>query len=359
MNQPGLLAVRVYRLLLFLYPLAFRDEFGAEMQAVFSQAIEERSGKGITEPIVFCLRELKDLPGSLYKQHWMEAQKEGSHMNAIPENNHNNQQASTYPEHLPGSWGAAVLAGLPHLLMGLLIAADKFLTLSGNKQFLQNVFASFAQVHFVSNILGISLVLLVAIILFFAWRRSWPLWSASWYGYGFLFLMGIVSLIISELDIQESWLYTNAAILIWLVVWATAYLYLFFRDRLRALLTIFFLFPLLGVMLLEFISNPIEGWLAISLGLLTALTAGTIVRLGSYRVTLGLVIGVNLVAVLTLAYIRNYKMTDLPSSIPPHWPDISSFLELLAFYTIIALILIGTPFLIQGLVNFGRRKLLS
>jgi hypothetical protein len=171
--------------------------------------------------------------------------------------------------------------------------------------------------------------------------------------------MGIVSLIVSELNIQDSWRYTNAAFLIWPVVWGVAYLYLFFHDRLRALLTIFFLFPLLGVMMLEFIPNPIEGWLAISLGLLTALTAGTIVRLGSYRVTLGLVIGVNLVAALILAYIGEYKILDLPSNAPPHMPKFTNFLGLLAFYTIIALILIGTPFLIQGLVNFGRRKLLS
>jgi hypothetical protein len=171
--------------------------------------------------------------------------------------------------------------------------------------------------------------------------------------------MGFVSLIISELDIQESWRYTNAAFLIWPVVWGIAYLYMFFHDRLKGLLAIFFLFPLLGVMMLEFIPNPIEGWVAISLGVLTAITGALIVRLGSYRITLKLVIGVNLVAALFLAYIGEYKILDLPTNIPPHMPKFTNFLELLAFYTIIALILIGTPFLIQGLVNLGRRKLLS
>lgn len=316
------------------------------MQQVFSQAIEEHSGMGFGKTLVFCFRELKDLPGSLYNQHWVEARVEGSQMTALPETNQIKQHA---PKHLPASWRAAVLAGLPHLLMGLLIGAGKFLNPSNTNQLSQ----------IAATILGIALILLVASTLFYAWRRSWPLWSASWYGYGFLFLISVVSLIVSELNIRESWRYTNAGIFIWLVVWGTAYLYLFFRDRLRGMLTIFFLFPLLGVMMLDFIPNPIEGWLAISLGLLTALTAGTIVRLGSYRITLALVIGVNLVAALILAYIGEYMIVDLPSSMLPHWPEFTSFLELLALYTTIALILIGTPFLIQGLVNLARRRLLS
>lgn len=349
MNQPTVLAARIYRFLLFFYPAAFRNEFGAEMQQVFSQAIEERSRMGIVKTLVFCLRELKDFPGSLYHQHWVETQKEGSQMTAVPETNQIKQHVPAASEHLPGSWRAAILAGLPHLLMGLVIGAGRFLTLSDTNQPLQ----------IVSTILGISLALLVAIILFYAWRRSWPLWSASWYGYGFLFLMGIVSLIIFELNIQESWRFTLAAFFIWLGIWGTAYLYLFFRDRLRALLTIFFIVPLIGVMTLEFVPNSIEGWLAICLGLLAALTAGTIVRFGSYRVTLALVIGVNLVTALILAFIDEYKILDLPSTFPPHSPKFSNFLQLLALYTIVTLILIGTPFLIQGLVNLGRRKLLS
>jgi len=317
------------------------------MQAVFSRAIEERSRLSITASLVVCLRELKDFPGSLYMQHWMEARKEGSHMNTSPETSHINQQASTGQKHLPGSWGSAFLAGIPHLLMGLLIAGGKFLTPSQTNLLPQ----------IVSQILGVSLILLVTAILLYAWRRGWPLWSASWYGYGLLFLMGIVSLIISVLNIQESWRYTNAAFLSWIVFWGIAYLYLFFRDRLRGLLAIFFLFPLLGVMMLEFIPNHIEGWVAISLGVLTAITAALIVRFGSYPITLKLVIGVNLVAALFLAYIGEYKILDLPLNFTPHTPKFSSFLELLALYTVIALILIGTPFLFQGLVNFGRRKL--
>lgn len=317
------------------------------MQKVFAQAIEDRSRAGIVKTLVFCIREIKDLPRNLYSQHRVETRKEGSQMTAVSEINQINQHTASTTMHNPGSWGAAILAGLPHL-WGLLIGVANFLPNGGFYQFSQNALAT----------LGISLGLLVAIILLYAWRRGWPLWSASWYGYSLFILMAIATYVISELDLNQSWRYTNALFLGWIAVWGIGYLYLFFRDRLRALLTIFFLIPLLGVMMLEFIPDPIEGWLAVSLGLLTALTAATIVRLGSYRVTLGLVIGVNLIAALALAYIGEYKLLDLPTNAPPHTPQFLNFLALLALYTLIALILMGTPYLIQGLVNLGRRKLL-
>ncbi len=278
--------------MLSFYPAVFRKEYGVEMQKVFAQAIEDRSREGIVKTLVFYLREIKDLPRNLFSQHRLETRKEGSPMTAVSETNQIDKLNASTTKHNPGSWGAACLAGLPHLLIPL-IGVGKFLHNGGFYQFSQNALAA----------LGISLGLLVAIILVYAWRRGWPLWSASWYSYWLFILMAISTYVIVELDLNQSWRYTNALFLGWIAVWGIGYLYLFFRDRLRALLTIFFLIPLLGVMMLEFIPDPIEGWLAVSLGLLTALTAATIVRLGSYRVTLGLVIGVNLIAALVLAYI--------------------------------------------------------
>lgn len=78
-----------------------------------------------------------------------------------------NDVQSQVTERQPGTWGAAILAGLPHLLMGLLIGVGKLL--DQTIQINQNI----------SNALGISLGLLVIAILIYAWRRGWPLWSAS------------------------------------------------------------------------------------------------------------------------------------------------------------------------------------
>jgi len=54
----------VYAQSLKLYPSSFRAKFGEEMQAVFTQAVREGN------PIIFCLREMKGIPGSLIRQHW-------------------------------------------------------------------------------------------------------------------------------------------------------------------------------------------------------------------------------------------------------------------------------------------------
>jgi hypothetical protein len=137
---------------------------------------------------------------------------------------------------------------------------------------------------------------LVAVVLFFAWRRGWPLWSASWYGYGTWTAMALISFVISRLD--EDWRYTNALFLGWIGLCIIGYFYLFSKDRLKALLAVAFLFPMLGIMFLEFVPSAIEGWLAIGLGLLTTLTAAAIVRLGDFPIGLRLALGVNLVICL-------------------------------------------------------------
>ena len=44
------------------------------MGAVFMEAIEDRNGTG--KALIFFLRELKDLPGSLLRWHWLAIRKE-------------------------------------------------------------------------------------------------------------------------------------------------------------------------------------------------------------------------------------------------------------------------------------------
>ena len=131
------------------------------------------------------------------------------------------------------------------------------------------------------------------------------------------------------------------------------------KSRLHGLLSVAFLFPLLGVLFLEFIPNPIEGWLAISVGLLAAIATGAIVHISEFRQALGIVLGLNLVAGLAWAYIGEYKMLDLPPGIPAHIPKFGNFLELLALFSIFGLGVVTLPFILRGLWNFGRRKLAS
>jgi len=245
--------------------------------------------------------------------------------------------SSTHPEPWPGSWKAAFLAGLPHILMGLLIGIGKLLTTTTPRPS-----------QTMSIIAGVSLMGLVVVVLLFAWRRGWPLWSASWYGYGTWTAMVLISFVISQLELDEDWRYSNALFLGWIGLCIIGYFYILSKDRLKALLAVAFLFPMLGIMFLEFVPDPIEGWLAIGLGLLTTLTAGAIVRLGHFPIGLRLALGVNLINGLSLAYVGEYQASDLPPGIP-HTPTFSNFAELLTLYLVPAFGLIGGPLLLRSL----------
>lgn len=340
MNALARLATMVYRLLMACYPADFRASFGVEMQSVFTQAIADctKNGKAVT----FILRELRYLPGNLLRQHWANLTEEKVPMTTLTESN-----SIQVEDRQPGTWGAAFLAGIPHLLMGLLVGLGR----------LAGIYV-YETSQTIEIIIGTALALLVVGILIFAWRHGWPLWSASWYLYGTWVSVAIIGLTIERLNLEESWRYTNALFLGWILLCIIGYFIILSKSKLHGLLSVAFLFPMLGVMLLEFIPNPIEGWLTIGLGLLTALTAGAIVRLGDFRFGLGLVLGLNVVAGLSLAYISEYKMHDLPNGIS-HIPKFGNFLEILAFYSIFGLGVVALPFILRGLWNFGRRKLAS
>jgi hypothetical protein len=341
------LLIWLHKLILTLYPADFRDHFGDEMQAIFRQVMIEHTNDG--KVLIPFLRELKDLPGSLIRQYWAVTQtiirKENTTIDAISSSNDDQSRDS---DRQPITWRMTFLAGLPHLIMGMLIGVGKLGILE------------VYQVEETSNpIIGISLSLLVISILIFAWLRSWPLWSASWFFYGTWVSFGVIALTIENLNLEDSWRYTNILFLIWITICILGYFLLLAKSKMYGLLSVACLFPLLSITLFEFIPNPIEGWFAIGVGLLSAFTAGMIIRVGIFRNALAIVLGLNITVGLTWAYISEYKMLDLPSGIPAHIPRFLSFLQYLAVYSIFGIGVIAIPFLLRGLWYFGKRKLTS
>jgi hypothetical protein len=332
------LLTRLYAWLLRLYPASFRDAFGEEMTAVFSDALVDDPAS-IWSAIILFARELKDFPGNLLRQHWLAFKEDSNPMTTLAESNH--VPAETRQ---PGSWGAAFLAGLPHLLMGALIGLGKLF-----------VVGVYENAPTIPAVIGSALGLLVVAALVLAWRHGWPLWSASWYLYGIWVTMAILSLTVENLNLEESWRYTNALFFGWILVCIIGYVFLLTQSKLHGLLSVAFLFPLLGVMMLEFVPDPVEGWLGLGLGLMTAVTAATIVRQGSFRTGLALVLGLNLAAGLSLAYVGEYQIKDLPASLQPT-PVFGNFLKLWGLYAFIALGIIALPFLVRGVWQVGRHK---
>lgn len=71
MNTARIL-LAAYHAALRLYPRCFREEYGGEMGATFAQSLQEAGQASIWAVWKLCLRELRDLPGSLFKEHWAE-----------------------------------------------------------------------------------------------------------------------------------------------------------------------------------------------------------------------------------------------------------------------------------------------
>lgn len=250
------------------------------------------------------------------------------------------------PSPQPGSWLAAGLSGLPHMLMGLLIGFGK-INGAGEDPFSQTA----------SSVIAILLGLLVIVVLIYAWRGGWPVWSASWYLYGTWVTVVVLGLVIANLPLRDSWRYSNLLFLGWIILCVIGYIALVLKSRLHGLLAVAFLFPFLGILMLEFIPDAVEGWLALSLGILAAVVCGVIVKIGELRTAVLLVLVYNLFAGLALAYISEYQMRDLPPGVPAHVPEISTFIVTLGVYSLVVLGILAIPIILKGLWDLVRRKL--
>jgi hypothetical protein len=152
-------AIGIYRRLLRLYPAGFRSEFGSEMQATFTQAILERQAR--LRWVVFCLRELVDLPGALLRQYWEHwlAWFEGGSMNPINEFT------------APSSRRAALMGALPFLAYGLASMLGKL---------------TFDRIHS-AIVIWMGLYGFILFGLLIGWGKGFPRWAYPYLGWALVF----------------------------------------------------------------------------------------------------------------------------------------------------------------------------
>ena len=337
-----------YTGLLYLYPSNFRSEFGEEMRMAFADALADAARRGIVPLMRRLFREISGLPGALIREHWSNFWrwfKEASMNDQTLSHEGGNRSGSA---DTPGSGWQVLLAGLPHLLFGLLTGTGR----------LANVWVSENQAHIVQRVevvFGVGIMLLVVGMFFYAWKQKWPLWSASWLGYFSWIVLVLLGLGIMALPIEEDWRFTNFLIIAWLGAFVTGYFWIYRTDARRGLLAVLFLLPMAYLWFLEFIPDWIEGVVGIGSGLTAALTAGLIVRGLRLPGAVGLVAGINLLIGLILAYVSEY-LPDYPLGIP-HTPSLNAFAGGAMMTGVIMLAVILGPLVFWGLWDFGKRKL--
>lgn len=191
-------------------------------------------------------------------------------------------------------WGEPLLAALPHLWIALSVAFAKIYTPAGSAPF--------------SSPGTISLVIFLVVclgVVFYAWRHTWPLWTASWMGYAAWILIILAGLLIYRLG-NDNWIINVILILGALGGIALAYLLLFRSSRTHALLLALFLMPVATQWGLEAIPDDLEAFLALLFGFLAAGVAVMVVRTASWRIGAVFAITANLLCGAVLTYISFY-----------------------------------------------------
>jgi hypothetical protein len=215
--------LRVFSLIVKLYPQPFQARFSEEMEEVFHTGLVEAGKQG--ESVRFILRELLYLPGSLVGVYiWSMRAGEGRSVAVSSVGG-----GGTVGVPMPGEgFGASLIGGLPHLLIGGFIVLSTII--SAMEGINQNSFGYLS--------LSVFLLLLLGVVVY-GFYKGWKRWSTSWLIYLFIFAIAMLSTalnsLIPSIRGRADWL--NTALLIIIPLLLAYLLYkITCKDRLRGLL---------------------------------------------------------------------------------------------------------------------------
>jgi hypothetical protein len=309
------LVLRVYAGLLRLYPAQFQREFGEEMQSVFAEALDASRAGGPGARLRLLGRELRDLPGSLLHE-WRDREGDMQTSANEPMRSGDSTWSAGKGTSTPG-WDQAFLGALPFVMILILEGLPKLLVWAGVFG-LQSVGAQVLNIV-LAALGGGTLLLMLGL----AWRRRWPLWSASWYPVFWMLpvlllpwllssvLPGRVSSTMSEIELYLVIPLSIAGLLYWVTR----------LDRLRgslAALPVLYLlwFPNMEQTPRHIIPLHIEMLIKAASIALISITIMLIVRNGDWRTGLWSILATTLAVGLQFSYAGIYYGGTLPFTAP-------------------------------------------
>jgi len=295
--------MRMFSLALKLYPQPFHARFSTEMEEVFHAGLEEACEQG--GAVGFILRELLRLPGSLVGVYIWSMRAGESRQ--VPVSSVGS--GGTIRVSMPGEgWGASLMAGLPHLLIGIFIVGSSLIgAVTGSNQ---NAFSYFPMIVFCLLLLG---------VLIYSINKSWRRWSTSWIVYMFILAISLLSITVNALRPsirgRNDWLYGVLTIMIPLVL---AYLLykIACKDRLRGLLAAVPPMAIIWAYFQEFVPIGMQSLAWSWMFILAFVATVLMLRTKRFSSALGLAMAVPILGGFPFAYLGVYMGGTLPFSEP-------------------------------------------
>ncbi len=164
------LIIQFYNLLVWLYPRTFRNEFGAEMTAVFTKLVTEASNQGCVSLIAVCLREMRGLPQIVLREYLTNFREK---TRRVPMNQFNKiSNTKDNRQDNPSSW-LELLAGIT---IFLIIGLDLILGEIPHERTIPSWFT------YLRTVLFALALTLPAVGYGIGWVKGFPRWSYSYVG---------------------------------------------------------------------------------------------------------------------------------------------------------------------------------
>ena len=323
------------------------------MQAAFLDAMSEASHLGSLNMIVVFFRELRDMPTAVFTAWWRLIRKTKKEFGMTDILNSDGFDVHMKPSlmtgRVPGTWREALLSGLPHGIIAIILTVVSFITRNQTGDQLMKI-VEITALAFVWS-MGAFLIFM----LFIAWRQGWPRWAGSYYLYGFLVVSMPLLLLLQNYDTE--WAYRGMDILmslgyiVLLMLWV---IIITQRDAIKGLLMFTPIVVLSWWLVLEFVPNGIRNPNQVGMFMVTALAAVLIARVGSWRGGIWIMVVASMVVGIPISYYRTYH-----HQIPPEHSEAATLGVLSGRFTEAtfwsALLVIG-PLLMWVMREIGLRS---
>ncbi len=295
--------LRIYRLLLRLYPRAFRNAYAVEMEEVYAEALENASAQGTSSLLGVLLREVYDLPSNLTREHLYAIRMGKTQLKPTLQGAGDGDLP--LPSTPPRAW-EVFMAALPHLLFALMMGVSP-------------LFGSMAiRTETLNTIIFLMAIVPAAVALPISIWKHRENWTGSWYVLYIIIAVMLLNYLISNKDYIDPQKFPVAMMALGLAF------ALYYAARANAIRGFLAALPFAMIVWIPFLENTpktiidpfLEAVLLLSSWTMFALVAALAAQSQRLGLSLALALCVLALSGFGHSYLGNYQGGMLPFSEP-------------------------------------------